>query len=182
MTDLCAHCGLAIAPRDLVIDTVAGVPCRFCCQGCRGAYRIITGAGLGGFYTRRDWSMPGTPEGAFTSAFDDAFLSRFVSRTEAGAEISFLSKASAALPASGSSKRSSADSTASPRPGSITARTGSASASIRSASLLPSFSPPSVVSATCRAPIPPPKRSSRPRRSGAACCCVSAPPFFSPCS
>jgi P-type Cu2+ transporter len=90
MTDLCAHCGLAIAPRDLVVDTVAGVPCRFCCQGCRGAYRIITGAGLGGFYTRRDWSMPGTPEGAFTSTFDDAFLSRFVSRTEAGAEISFL--------------------------------------------------------------------------------------------
>jgi len=89
-TDLCAHCGLPIAPRDLVLDTVAGVPCRFCCQGCRGAYRIITGAGLGGFYTRRDWSVPGTPDGAFTAAYDDAFLARFVSRTEAGAEISFL--------------------------------------------------------------------------------------------
>jgi P-type Cu2+ transporter len=90
MTDLCAHCGVAIAPRDLVTDTIAGVPHRFCCQGCRGAYRIITGAGLGGFYTRRDWSVPGTPEGAFAAAFDDAFLSRFVSRTDAGAEISFL--------------------------------------------------------------------------------------------
>jgi Cu2+-exporting ATPase len=89
-SDLCAHCGLAIAPADLVLDTVAGLPRRFCCQGCRGAYRIITGAGLGGFYSKRDWSAPGTPEGAFTSAYDDAFLARFVRQSETGAEISFL--------------------------------------------------------------------------------------------
>lgn len=89
-SDLCAHCGLAIAPRDLVIDTDANVPRRFCCQGCRGAYRIITGAGLGGFYARRAWSEPGVPEGVFTAVYDDAFLSRFVSQTETGAEISFF--------------------------------------------------------------------------------------------
>jgi len=90
VSDLCAHCGLAIPPRDLVTDTIEGIPRRFCCQGCCGAYRIITGAGLGGFYSRRDWSEPGTPEGAFTTVYDDAFLSRFVSRTESAAEISFI--------------------------------------------------------------------------------------------
>src|SRR5512145_16344 len=89
-SDICVHCGLPILPRDLVIDTIAGVTRRFCCQGCRGAYRIITGAGLGGFYAKRDWTEAGVPEGAFTAAYNDAFLSRFVSQTEAGPEISFF--------------------------------------------------------------------------------------------
>jgi Cu2+-exporting ATPase len=88
--DICEHCGLDIAPRDLVTDTIEGVPRRFCCQGCRGAYRIITGAGLGGFYARREWSAPGLPEGAFAEVYDDSFLSGFVIRTQTGTEFSFL--------------------------------------------------------------------------------------------
>jgi Cu2+-exporting ATPase len=50
----------------------------FCCRGCRGAYLLITGAGLGDFYRRRECSESGLGEPAFQNAFHDPYLSRFV--------------------------------------------------------------------------------------------------------
>jgi Cu2+-exporting ATPase len=86
----CDHCELPIPPGELVADTVGGAERRFCCQGCRGAFRIITGAGMDDFYRRRDWREPGLPEGAFASGYGDAALAPFVRRNETGAEFSFL--------------------------------------------------------------------------------------------
>ncbi len=86
----CAHCALPIPPEDLVRDEIDGRELLFCCQGCRGAYRIICGAGLGEFYRRREWADPGTPEGAFETEYDDRYLERFVSGTAEGAEVAVL--------------------------------------------------------------------------------------------
>ena len=74
----CEHCALPIPPGDLVSEEIDGAPGHFCCQGCRGAYLIITGAGLGRFYRQRSWQEPGLPEGAFADPYDDAYLVRFV--------------------------------------------------------------------------------------------------------
>src|SRR5512145_1782903 len=88
----CNHCGIPIPPRDLLTDAVGGQTRHFCCRGCQGAYRIITGAGLGSFYARRAVAEPGLPDGAFAAEWDDAYLGRFIINTPAGAEISFLLK------------------------------------------------------------------------------------------
>src|ERR1017187_6647457 len=50
----------------------------FCCRGCRGAYLLITGTGLGDFYRRRECPESGLGEPAFQGAFHDSPLSRFV--------------------------------------------------------------------------------------------------------
>jgi Cu2+-exporting ATPase len=86
----CDHCELPIPPGELVADRIGDLERRFCCQGCRGAFRIITGAGMDDFYRRRNWPEPGLPEGAFSSGYDDAALAPFVSQGERGAEFSFL--------------------------------------------------------------------------------------------
>jgi Cu2+-exporting ATPase len=52
----------------------------FCCRGCRGAYLLITGAGLGDFYLRRESRESGLGEPAFQTSFHDPYLSRFVYR------------------------------------------------------------------------------------------------------
>jgi len=62
----------------------------FCCHGCQGAYRIITGAGLGQFYRRRDWQEQGVPDSVFQTDYDDGYLQQFVRETAAGAELSLL--------------------------------------------------------------------------------------------
>jgi len=86
----CVHCALPIPPGDLVSETVAGEAMNFCCQGCRGAWLIITGAGLERFYRQRSWQEPGLPGGAYLTAYDDAFLSRFVEMNGPAAELSFV--------------------------------------------------------------------------------------------
>jgi Cu2+-exporting ATPase len=73
-----------------VIDRIDGEDLHFCCQGCRGAYRIITGAGLGDFYKKRDWHEPGLPQGAFETQYTDTYLQRFVTLKGDKAEISLL--------------------------------------------------------------------------------------------
>lgn len=50
----------------------------FCCRGCRGAYLLITGTGLGDFYRRRECTESGLGEPAFRTAFTASQLSRFV--------------------------------------------------------------------------------------------------------
>ncbi len=87
---ICDHCTLPIPPAELVTDRIADTDHRFCCQGCRGAFRIINGAGLGSFYQKRTWSEPGLPEGAFASAYDDEYLASFVAEGAEGAETTFL--------------------------------------------------------------------------------------------
>lgn len=88
--NICDHCSLPIPPGDLVTDRIDGEEYRFCCQGCRGAFHIITGNGMAQFYRRRDWQEPGLPEGAFEDRFDADFLQRFVSTRDGISEISFL--------------------------------------------------------------------------------------------
>jgi Cu2+-exporting ATPase len=86
----CEHCALPIPPADLVTEIATGEVKNFCCQGCRGAWLIITGAGLERFYRQRSWQEPGLPGGAYTTSYDDAFLSRFVETDGFTAELSFV--------------------------------------------------------------------------------------------
>ncbi|MDT8420584.1 MAG: heavy metal translocating P-type ATPase [Desulfuromonadales bacterium] len=88
-TDLCTHCDLPIPPNDLVTDEIDGLQLRFCCHGCRGAYRIIRGAGLTSFYQRRD-RQSGTLKDAYGSRFDAEYLQRFVHARENSAEINLI--------------------------------------------------------------------------------------------
>ncbi len=85
----CDHCGLPCT-HNLIQDEVGGRTMAFCCHGCQGAYRIITGAGLGQFYERRRWPEPGVPEAVFHTHFPDEYLERFVLSTPHGAEIALL--------------------------------------------------------------------------------------------
>lgn len=84
------HCALPIPPADLVSEVVDGTQRHFCCQGCRGAWLIITGAGLDRFYRQRHWEEPGLPEGAFHFAYDDHYLERFVDTDGDAGELSFV--------------------------------------------------------------------------------------------
>ena len=90
LPETCIHCNLPIPPSDRVIDRIDNQELHFCCQGCRGAYRIITGAGLGDFYKKRDWQEPGLPQGAFETQYTDTYLEHFVRLKEGKAEISLL--------------------------------------------------------------------------------------------
>ena len=78
MTDTCVHCNLPIPPAELVVDEIDGRELHFCCHGCQGVYRIITGAGLSHFYQRRDWPEQGVPAGVFEAEFDEALLAGHV--------------------------------------------------------------------------------------------------------
>ena len=86
----CIHCNLPIPPSDRVTDTIGGKELHFCCQGCRGAYAIITGAGLDDFYRKREWKEPGLPRGAFETRYDDDYLQRFIRAGNGCSEISLL--------------------------------------------------------------------------------------------
>ncbi|MDT8440332.1 MAG: heavy metal translocating P-type ATPase [Desulfuromonadales bacterium] len=86
----CVHCELPIPPADLVVDEIAGETLHFCCQGCRGAYRIITGSGLGRFYRQRQWDDAGLPADAFTTRYDNDALQRHVQTVDGTAELNFL--------------------------------------------------------------------------------------------
>ncbi len=85
----CIHCGDSFSPAELVSEEVAGKTLYFCCHGCRGAYLIISGAGLESFYQRRD-RQAGALKEAFQSEFDAEYLERFVSRSDNAARISLI--------------------------------------------------------------------------------------------
>ncbi|ALC17081.1 ATPase [Desulfuromonas soudanensis] len=89
-TDSCHHCRLPIPPADAIIDRIDGQELRFCCQGCRSVYRIISGAGLGTYYEKRQLSRSGLPAGTVQDTYDDAYLSGFVSERHGKGELSFL--------------------------------------------------------------------------------------------
>ena len=86
----CDHCALPIPPAELVVDEIDGTARNFCCQGCRSAYRIITGSGLGSFYRQRAWAEAGLPAGAFDAAYDNDYLQQFVQADGDQAELTFL--------------------------------------------------------------------------------------------
>jgi Cu2+-exporting ATPase len=85
----CIHCALPIPPADLVIDEIDGKQLRFCCHGCRSAYRIIHGAGLDSFYLRRD-RQAGILKEAYASRFDNSYLLRFVHTQGETAELNLI--------------------------------------------------------------------------------------------
>ena len=89
--DICIHCNLPIPPADLVIDEIDGKELHFCCRGCLGVYRVITGSGLSSFYQRRDWPEQGVPSGVFTAEFDETLLAgHVIVHSETCAEISLI--------------------------------------------------------------------------------------------
>jgi len=89
--DPCVHCNLPIPPADLVVDQIDGKELRFCCRGCQGVYRIITGAGLASFYRNRSWNEQGVPTGVFDTEYDEASLAgHVIPRDEATADISLI--------------------------------------------------------------------------------------------
>ena len=90
LPETCIHCNLPIQPPDRVIDRINDEELHFCCQGCRGAYAIITGAGLDSFYKKRAWECPGIPEGAFETIYNDEYLEAFTSDLDSRSEISFI--------------------------------------------------------------------------------------------
>ena len=89
--DTCVHCNLPIPPTDLVVDQIDGKELHFCCHGCQGVYRIITGAGLESFYRNRTWDEQGVPSGAFEADYDEASLAgHVILRDETTADISLI--------------------------------------------------------------------------------------------
>lgn len=89
--DTCNHCNLPIQPADLVIDEIDGKERHFCCRGCQGVYRIITGAGLNNFYHRRNWPDQGVPAGVFEAEFDEVDLAgHVIVHNETSAEIALI--------------------------------------------------------------------------------------------
>jgi len=57
----CDHCLLEFPEREAVRDPVAGAERVFCCQGCRGVWRLVHEEGLSRFYRERRWDGPGLP-------------------------------------------------------------------------------------------------------------------------
>lgn len=86
----CAHCNLAISPAGRVVDRIGSKELHFCCPGCRGAYRIIVGAGLEAFYDKRTWQEPGIPDGAFATVYTEEYLATFVRERDGRKEISLI--------------------------------------------------------------------------------------------
>ncbi len=86
----CSHCNLPLADNDRIVETVDGRELHFCCQGCRGAHAVIRGAGLAAFYEKRSWDEPGTPDGAFTTAYSDEYLQSLARERNGEREISLL--------------------------------------------------------------------------------------------
>ncbi|MEQ8850190.1 MAG: heavy metal translocating P-type ATPase [Phycisphaerales bacterium] len=88
----CSHCGL---------DVPAGLVCadrdeQFCCNGCEGVWRVLHGAGLGGFYDVREKSdaapvRPKTSGESFSEFGDPLYQQTFVKPLPGGlAQTDFL--------------------------------------------------------------------------------------------
>lgn len=69
----CSHCQLSFPEREAVHDEMDGKALVFCCNGCRGIYRLIRDEGLERFYEKRDWKEA-TAGGAPVIAPPDASL------------------------------------------------------------------------------------------------------------
>ena len=85
----CLHCGEQIAPDELTTAEQNGQTLSFCCHGCRSAYLIINGAGLGSFYQRADRDTVANKE-AFQTSYAEDYLAAFISRRNEQARISLI--------------------------------------------------------------------------------------------
>lgn len=86
----CFHCSAEI-PRGVKVEERRGEELlRFCCNGCHGAYLIISGAGLEAFYQRRRWDQPLQVPQRQPERYDDAYLSRFVRLEEEGSSLDLI--------------------------------------------------------------------------------------------
>jgi len=86
----CFHCAADIPAGVRLQETGPAGTLSFCCRGCQGAYLLISGAGLGDFYRRRDWQDPGLPREAFHGSYQDGYLSRFVYASPEGSAIDII--------------------------------------------------------------------------------------------
>ena len=86
----CSHCNLPIGDGERIVERVDGRELHFCCQGCRGAHAVIRGAGLAAFYDKRRWDEPGTPDGAFSTAYSDEYLDSLTRERDGEREITLL--------------------------------------------------------------------------------------------
>ena len=86
----CHHCNLPIPPGVKIEIVAAGENLSFCCHGCAGAYRIISGAGLGEFYRRREWDEAGLPADAFATRYREEDLAPYVEPHEGSCRFTFL--------------------------------------------------------------------------------------------
>jgi Cu2+-exporting ATPase len=78
----CDHCLLEVSENEIIFDEINGRRKVFCCNGCKGIYRLINDEGLGEFYNRRDSWVPGPSE---DKAVDLAAFNEHV--VEAGNEL-----------------------------------------------------------------------------------------------
>ncbi len=86
----CNHCQLSFPEREAVHDELGGIPLTFCCNGCRGIYRLIHDEGLEKFYERRDWKESSTGSSPVISHPDSSLfegLARDISPELSGEEI-----------------------------------------------------------------------------------------------
>jgi len=90
LPETCIHCKLPIEQGERVVDRTNGEELHFCCHGCRGAYAVITGAGLDAFYKKRAWENPGIPEGAFETIYNDEYLEAYTTEVDSDREIAFI--------------------------------------------------------------------------------------------
>jgi hypothetical protein len=63
----CEHCLVDFPEREAVHDGERV----FCCQGCRGVWRLVQEEGLGAYYETRRWDGPGTPVGDVAAREED---------------------------------------------------------------------------------------------------------------
>ncbi|MBI5098326.1 MAG: heavy metal translocating P-type ATPase metal-binding domain-containing protein [Nitrospirae bacterium] len=72
----CDHCLLEFPDREAVYDEVKGQRKVFCCNGCKGIYRLINDEGLGEFYKKRASWVPGPAEDkpVDTAAFNEHIM------------------------------------------------------------------------------------------------------------
>jgi Cu2+-exporting ATPase len=74
----CSHCLLSFPDEEAIHDEMEGKSLTFCCNGCRGIYRLIRQEGLERFYDKRDWvegaAGPMPPAGAPDSSLFAALI------------------------------------------------------------------------------------------------------------
>jgi Cu2+-exporting ATPase len=80
----CVHCLLELPDRQALRAEVAGAERAFCCAGCRGAFELVQGEGLGDYYLRRRWDEAGPNA---TAALDLAAFEAAVRREGGEAEL-----------------------------------------------------------------------------------------------
>lgn len=66
----CNHCLLEFPEKEAIYDEIDGEKKVFCCNGCRGIYKLIHEEGLGRFYEDRTWKDAGIRSSALNGEID----------------------------------------------------------------------------------------------------------------